>query len=306
MRKPDFIIIGAQKSASTFIHNCIAEHPDAFMLDGEIPIFESPDFENSSLKIFYKSFSKRKERVVGFKRPNYLGKSEVPERINKHLPNAKLIVILRNPVDRAISACYHNINYGFLPIEDPNELLRKIFSNKEIKGYPRANEIIEFGLYHKYLQMYHNFFESGKLLIIKHDDIKQDPINEIKKIYNYLEIDSEFIPKNLKSKPQAVVYNLRRLKFLRLRNRIIYKYNSKKTRLTKREGFLFKVIRAGFKQVDTHVLSKFFKNEKGQTSDTTIDLIRKTYSNDIESLENTYGLILENWKNKEDKVNVHK
>ncbi|MEP5834675.1 MAG: sulfotransferase domain-containing protein, partial [Balneola sp.] len=206
----------------------------------------------------------------------------------------------------AISACYHNINYGFLPIEDPNELLRKIFSNKEIKGYPRANEIIEFGLYHKYLQMYHNFFESGKLLIIKHDDIKQDPINEIKKIYNYLEIDSEFIPKNLKSKPQAVVYNLRRLKFLRLRNRIIYKYNSKKTRLTKREGFLFKVIRAGFKQVDAHVLSKFFKNEKGQTSDTTIDLIRKTYSNDIESLENTYGLILENWKNKEDKVNVHK
>ncbi len=298
IRKPDFIIIGAQKSASTFIHNCIAEHPDAFMLDGEIPIFETPDYENSSMEVFFQSFANSKEKIVGFKRPNYLGKKEVPERIYNELPDAKLIAVLRNPVDRAISACYHNINYGFLPVENPDVLLRKIFTGQEIIGYPRANEIIEFGLYHKYLEMYNNYYASGRLLIVKHDDIKKDSRNEIKKIYSYLGISADYVPKSLNSRPQSVIYNLNRLKFLRLRNRIIYQYNSTRTRLSKRRGLFLKIVRGLFESFDNLLLSKIFKNEKGKISNETITLIQNAYISDIQNLEKKYNLDLEDWKSK--------
>ena len=305
-RKPDFVIIGAQKSASTFIHNWISEHPDAFMLHGEIPIFESPDYENSSMELFYKSFSNCNEKIVGFKRPNYLGRSEVPERIYNNLPDAKLIAVLRNPIDRAISACYHNINYGFLPVENPDVLLNKIFKGEDIVGYPRANEIIEFGLYHKYLEMYQNYYESGKLLIVNHDDIKKDSRNEVKKIYSYLGIDSNFVAKSLKSRPQSVIYNLNRLRFLRLRNRIIYRYNSSRTRLTKRRGFILKIVRGLFDKFDSLVLSKIFKNEKDQISNDTLVLIQNAYKNDIQNLEKKYGLNLDTWKQNGDLGNVDK
>ena len=112
---PNFVIIGAQKSASTFLQVCLSEHPDVFMPPGETPFFESPDYENSDISRLESLFNNRSESKLGIKRPSYIGKPEVPKRIEYHLPDAKLIAVLRNPIDRAVSAYFHYINNGFIP-----------------------------------------------------------------------------------------------------------------------------------------------------------------------------------------------
>ena len=77
MRLPDFAIIGAQKSATTFLHGCLAEHPEVYMPRAEIPFFESPDYERSKISDLAGLFAGRSEKWLGFKRPNFLGKPEL-------------------------------------------------------------------------------------------------------------------------------------------------------------------------------------------------------------------------------------
>jgi len=155
---PNFVIIGAQKSATTFVQHCLSEHPEVYIPKAEIPFFETPDFEQHSLAALERLFDGRREKRLGIKRPTYIGRPEVPGRITKHLPNAKLIAILRNPIHRAISAYYHNINYGFIPVVDVEEGMRNILNSVYDYKYKRAREIIEFGFYSKYLKMYGHFF----------------------------------------------------------------------------------------------------------------------------------------------------
>ena len=103
--KLDFVIIGAQKSASSFVHLCLLDHPEVYIPEKEIPYFENPDYKKKDLKniILTTKEYKKNYKAIGIKRPNYLGKDEVPARIFKNNPNIKLIVVLRNPIESHFS-----------------------------------------------------------------------------------------------------------------------------------------------------------------------------------------------------------
>lgn len=60
-------------------------------------------------------------QLCGIKRPDYLSLPERPQRINEHSPEAKLIVVLKNPIQRAVSAYYHYISNRYLRAVEPNE-----------------------------------------------------------------------------------------------------------------------------------------------------------------------------------------
>ena len=99
--KLDFIIIGGQKCGSTYLHHIINEHPEIDTLPGESPYFESPDYEDYGMDKLEKLINELDQnKVIGIKRPNYLSKPEVPLRIFKENRKIKLIVILRNPIER--------------------------------------------------------------------------------------------------------------------------------------------------------------------------------------------------------------
>ena len=228
---PNFLILGAQKSASTFIQDCLSEHPEVFMPENETPFFESPDYENGELIELESLFDGRGERLLGIKRPAYLAKPEVPERIAQHIPDAKLVAILRNPLERSISAYYHNMRYGFIPPRNIEAGLRDIITGKYEFDYPRSGEIIEFGRYHKHLQRYTKHFGKEQILILFHEDILNDKLGEVRKTYRFLGVDESFVPKALNSRPQAVLYSLTRLRLLALRNRFTYSYSKTRTRV---------------------------------------------------------------------------
>jgi len=68
-----FVILGAQKAASTFLHRCMHEHPDVHIPWDEVPIFEHPDYQSYGEKVVNDIFfsSSRDTYAVGIKRPTY-------------------------------------------------------------------------------------------------------------------------------------------------------------------------------------------------------------------------------------------
>jgi len=297
---PNFIIIGAQKSASTYLQTCLAEHQDIYMPHGETSFFETPDYESmqGDMAMLEKLFEGISEKKIGIKRPSYIGKPEVPERIESCLPDAKLIAVLRNPVERAISAYYHYINNGFIPAIAPETGLYQLITNPVyLEKYKRAHEIIEFGYYHKYLSKYNFFSDKNQLMVLFHEDILASPLESVQKVCGFLDVDPDFIPHSLNSRPQAVVYNLARLKLLRLRNRSIYDCNPEGTRLfPKNMSFSDKIIARIVSNIDDKVLSKILHNEKPKISEKLHNMLYKTYELDIAALESLTGRELDAWK----------
>jgi Sulfotransferase domain len=301
MTLPNFLIIGAQKSASTFIHVCLAEHPEVFMPINEITYFEDPDFREIKREEFEQLFADvNGEKAVGIKRPNYLAKPEVPGRIKEMIPEAKLIAVLRNPVQRAVSAYFHYVNNGFIPPAPPEKSMTRLLDGEYKQSYPKSEEILEYGLYHKHLERYLSFFDRGRILILFQDEIAKDNLAQLRKAYQFLEIDDSYVPRQLNDRPQAVVYSIPRLKILRLRNERLYDYNSDRTRLYIREqGRLDKAVCRTIDRLDRHLLSRVFGNEKPALSEELRRKLHAFYAEDVGHLEELLGVNLERWKYRE-------
>ncbi len=293
---PNFIVVGAEKSASTFVHKCLMEHPEIFMPSEEVPFFESPDYEQTSIENLEQLFVGRTEKMLGIKRPNYIGKPEVPIRIRRHLPHAKLIAVLRNPIERAVSAYYHNINYGFIPARNIEKGMNLLLDGAYEKTFKRAYEIIDFGFYYKHLKEYQYFFDNNSFLVLLYDDIIADKLSAIQKVYSFLNVESSYVPKAINSKPQAVIYSIPRLRFLTLRNRFLYKYNSDRTRLFLRDGnILGRIVARVITKVDSKYLSKIFVSSKPKLTMELANRLYKIYNKDIEKLQAYIGRDLSHW-----------
>jgi len=295
--KPNFFIIGVEKSATTFIQACLAEHPEIFMVPGEVPFFENPDYSEKGIDEFEEMFSQVVgEKVIGIKRPNYLTKPEVAPRIYKHYPGAKLLIIFRDPIKRAISAYFHNINYGFIPPKNIEIGMKKILKGEYQNNYKRAKEITEFSFYSKHLKHYLKYFNKNQIHIALFDDIKKDSIGVLKKMYNFLKVEDSYAPTALNKRPQAVVYSLPRLRVLRLRNSFLYNYNEDRTRLfIKKRGLTDKLFLYLIDQLDNKILSGVFKNKKPELSAFLKKELKNIYKNDVKYLSKFLNRDLGHW-----------
>lgn len=306
MTLPNFLIIGAQKSASTFIHICLAEHPEVFMPPDEITYFEDPDFRQIKLEEFERLFAEvNGEKAIGIKRPNYLAKPEVPARIKEMVPEAKLIAVLRNPVQRAVSAYFHYVNNGFIPPAPLEKSMTRLLDGEYEKSYPKSEEILEYGLYHKHLERYLSFFDRERILVLFHDEIAKDNLAQLQETYRFLGIDDSYVPRQLNDRPQAVVYSIPRLKLLRLRNERLYDYNSDRTRLYIREqSRLDRAVCRTIDRLDRFVLSRVFGNEKPALGEGLRRKLHAFYAEDVGRLEELLGVNLERWKYKEKRASA--
>ncbi|MEM8844948.1 MAG: sulfotransferase [Pseudomonadota bacterium] len=294
---PNFIVIGAQKSASTYLQFCLDDHPEIYMPAGEVPYFESPDYENNNISDLEHYFHGRSELCLGIKRPNYIGKPEVPGRIKDILPNAKLIAVLRNPVDRAVSAYFHLIKYGFLPALSVEDGMRRIILTDSFsEKFKRAPEIIEFGLYSKYLSKYQYFFENDRILTLLHEDILRNPIGEVQRVYKFLGVNDDLIPKSIGLRPQKVIYSINRLKLLSRRNKYLFEYNEDITRCEQKKMSPLSFLAAGsITAFDRYLLSRIYKSNKPQISEELKQILNDIYKDDILNLETLIDKDLKNW-----------
>lgn len=266
---PDFAIIGAQKSASSFIHECVSDHPDIYIPNEETPFFQDELYNPNDLSWLHFRFDNNKSDVAirrGIKRPDYLAMPECAERISKHIPNAQFIVVLRDPVDRFVSAYFHYAKHGFVPICDFNHAAREIICGSWSEKWPRSKEILVNGNYAKSLEYWFGLFPASNFLVLSQEQIKKEPRAVVKATYNFLGVDSEYQPTSkLKLRPKASVYNDTRLHILRLASKLaFYREPNQHMLRSKRigNGTIGYVSSRFISSLDDFLLSKIFVNSK--------------------------------------------
>lgn len=174
--KLDFIGIGVQRSATTWLFECLREHPDIRGPVGEIN--KELDFFNHNYAIGYAWYHQWFEFgpwKTGEYSVLYFHDKCVPERIYRYNPNAKLLLSLRNPIDRAFSQHKHEVQRNRLP--------------KELYNFWDALEqnpsYIEQGRYATHLERYLEFFDRNQIFIMLFDDIYSRPSDVLRDLFSF-------------------------------------------------------------------------------------------------------------------------
>ena len=207
MTLPNFLIIGAAKSGTTALYTYIKQHPQVFMAmpkelryfsyTGPYPKDLSENYIHRGVTTLdeYKSHfnNVKDEKIIGEASPMYLYTQGTAERIKAVIPNVKLLAILRNPIDRSFSAYMHAIREW----KEPEKSFRMAL-NKEperIKaGWGMLWHYTHAGFYYEQLTQYYQIFDSHQIKIVLYDDLVNDSAALMQDIFNFLAIDSTFIP----------------------------------------------------------------------------------------------------------------
>lgn len=192
MTYPNFLIIGTQKAGTRWMLNMLVQHPDVFMPTYEVHYFDKAENYARGQDWYATHFGgARNESAIGEKTPNYILVDKAdpldrPRRIHDLLPQAKLIAILRNPVERAISAINHHIRVGYLPADIDLDEAVPLFIAED-----RA--FIRYGYYHQHLTAYQQFFDPAQMLVlIYEDDVVAQPLATLQRVCEFLDVDPRF------------------------------------------------------------------------------------------------------------------
>jgi hypothetical protein len=212
---PDFIIIGTARSGSTSLYYNICQHPCVLSAAyDELGYFDS-NFHlglNWYRSLFPTLFSKwivehnTKFAITGEDTPFYIWNPLVAKRILKILPNVKLIVLFRNPVDRAYSNYHLSIREGNenLSFEDAIQVELKNLDDAnneyDIKKYTIPSSYIAKGFYADQLKIWLELFNPEQLFIISTEDLESNPQKTLDGVYNFLKISKshKLIPEKKK------------------------------------------------------------------------------------------------------------
>jgi len=187
---PNFLLIGAAKGGTSSLWDFLKEHPQVFMpeiketnffaLEGVKPQFRGPGDEPlnrgaiTDLQTYQRIFEGvTDERAVGEASTVYLYHPGAPRRIKTYIPQAKIIAVLRNPIERAFSSYMHLIRDGREPVRDFAAALRlepeRIAANWEHLWHYKA-----MGFYYSQLSRYYELFESQNIRVYLFDDLIAD------------------------------------------------------------------------------------------------------------------------------------
>ncbi|MEZ4774711.1 MAG: sulfotransferase domain-containing protein [Bacteroidia bacterium] len=178
---PNFLIIGAPRAGTTWIQKNLIQHPDIYMPSKkEIHFFDR--FYEEGIGYYENYFEGVSgQTAIGEATPAYLHRENVPQRIYDHLGPIRMIVTLRNPVDRLYSR-YWNSRGKF--IEN-----KGLSFEEKVMAKP---EFIEEGFYAAHLSRYYEIFPRENILVMFFDDIKKDSDGFLKQIFEFIGVDPDF------------------------------------------------------------------------------------------------------------------
>ncbi len=202
---PDFIIIGAQKAGTTELQALINQHPMIVKkrkgARGETHFFDL-QFEKG-VKWYRSQFLPRTEmaKIIGEKSPYYMFHPLVPERVHSLFPKTKIIMILRNPIDRAYSQYWHNVTRykrENLSFEEAIAKEEARLSGEEKKlltdpSYKSPNHqhysYLARGRYLPQVKLWLSFFPKDQVLILNSDDFRIKPDKVMTQVFNFIGLD---------------------------------------------------------------------------------------------------------------------
>jgi hypothetical protein len=180
-RKPNFIIIGAMKCGQTSLTKGLRTHEEVFATPREPRFFHSERYHEDGLAVYLSLFEERDEKVVGEGSGFYAWDSwceETAERMGQDVPAAKILYIIRNPIERVESHWSWGISNG-QPWGGINDA---------VKAVP---QLIEMSLYWRQISRYRRFFDDDQIKVLFLEDMKDDPRSFFRDCARFLEVDPD-------------------------------------------------------------------------------------------------------------------
>ena len=205
---PDFVIIGAPKCGTTFLYHLLSKHPHV-----EPAAFKEPHyfdlFFDKGIEWYRQCFPQPqwkdgRRTVIGEATPGYLSSPQAPQRLAEVIPQARLIALLRNPIDRMYSA------YQFFKVRHGRET--GTFEETIETWFDRSHgeRLIREGVYVDHLLRWSKFFSDEQMLVLKSEDFFERPQETLKRVLDFLDLpDWDPQPSELQDKRNKGSYEQR-------------------------------------------------------------------------------------------------
>ncbi len=266
-----FFFIGPDKSGSTWIHKVLAWHPQVYVAPSkELEFFNRYHERGFAWYERYFEAAGPEHRAIGEVEHDYLFEPAVAERIQARYPEARFVVCLREPAERAFSAYLYMIRQGRV-------------SGSFAEAVESVEELVDHGRYARHLAPFVERFGADRVHVGVFDDLKADPAGFAAAMFAFLGVDALDLPPAMREKALAAA---------RPRSRAI-------ARLAKRGALLSRAV--GMPRLVTWVkarpwLQKALYREYGDDRPLpdpgTIAAIRAAVRPEIEAIDRTFGLDL--------------
>ncbi len=285
----DFVGIGAAKAASSWIYQCLKEHPDICASEPKETNFFILGNDKQGIEWYKRHFDHcTGEKVRGEFSPKYLAEDDAAEKIHAYFPNAKIIVCLRDPIERFASAAYYRAATGR---EDALDTRKMIAQENNVE--------LERGLYYKHLKRFYGLFPAENILVMIYKDIKKDPVAFMQEVYRFLDVDDTFVPPSAHTRKNITSPKRVRLPWFHkvtrgLHQRIVKGPFKKFVPTLKRVGLhkLANVIR----KINTRPEERIDPIKDKELYAETRQYLNEFYRKDIQALEKLTGKGLSSWR----------
>lgn len=200
VKYPDFLIIGSGKCGTSSLHQYLCNHPQILSpLTKEIGFFDLPGVYANGIRWYlshYPQIPDGENFITGEASPGYLYRHDVEKRVFQAFPNVKLIVMMRNPVDRTISAYHHSVRWnGELRsidevIDSEMEMIKGLsdpsdIRKSKVKFEPRH---VVWSLYYYFLKNWMEVFPKKQFLVLNSEDFFANPEKVLNQVFNFLNL----------------------------------------------------------------------------------------------------------------------
>lgn len=195
--RPDFFICGAAKSGTTSLFNYLGQHPSIFTSAWKEPGYFSALRPMKSPHRYGQLFDEAETgQLIGEASGAYLTSPDSALRISEAVPEAKIIIMLRNPADRAFSLYNWMAKEGYEWVPTFERALRLEEKRRDSVSFVKNNPEYYYnflyhttGCYTRQIERFLNAFDREHLRFLIFDDFVESPVSCTKEIFRFLEVD---------------------------------------------------------------------------------------------------------------------
>jgi len=192
---PNTFLIGIQKAGTTTLNDWVSQHPQVYCYNSlkDIPLFvKFPQPEQLNKRLLLETPVYNNEPVVLHSAVNYIFYPTLLQQIAKKQPGAKLILILRNPVARAVSSYFYFKKMFREKHDIETALIYQPKKNFEITRDNNDFTYVEHGFYYEQIKQCLEIFSKEQLLVLDYDDLKTNADKLLQNVFRFLNINELF------------------------------------------------------------------------------------------------------------------